>query len=183
VSGPNTFEVTVHGVVTIPAHGFTVSEHYWLGTAGAITSAQPVSGIIQSLMYVRDANTLFIDIESPYLSEPDPFQYSAVEQTTGKRWIDGREIYVRHFDLSAVGNAAVLMSGVAVIVQQYGTGWPVVPGNSVPLPSVDFTTGNTLGVYINTPTIDPLGNLTVTRGGAFVPPQPNEFIIVEYVKL
>jgi hypothetical protein len=59
----NNFEVTTHGVATVTGHGLTVGEYYWLdGTSTAVTASQPASGIAQSVLHVRDANTVMIDI-------------------------------------------------------------------------------------------------------------------------
>jgi hypothetical protein len=63
----NTFTIVTHGVMVVTGHGLTVGEHYWLSqsTAGAITATTPVSGISQHVLYVRDVNTLFVDIDQP----------------------------------------------------------------------------------------------------------------------
>jgi len=63
----NTFEITTHGVVTLTAHGLTVGNYYWLSqtVAGLATATQPSSGISQGVLFVRDANTVFVDVEQP----------------------------------------------------------------------------------------------------------------------
>lgn len=60
----NNFEVTTFGRVFFPAHGLVVGDTYWLSqtTAGVATVTQPSSGINQSVLNVRDANTVFVRI-------------------------------------------------------------------------------------------------------------------------
>jgi hypothetical protein len=61
----STFIVTYQGKATIIGHGLTVGEYYWLSqaTAGAITATTPTAGYAQSLLHVRDANTVVIDCQ------------------------------------------------------------------------------------------------------------------------
>jgi len=63
----NTFDVVTKGVFTITGHGLTVANYYWLDqtTAGAIVSTAPTSGTAQSVLFVRDANTISVNIEQP----------------------------------------------------------------------------------------------------------------------
>ena len=64
VTDVDNFEITTHGVATVSGHGLTVGEYYWLDQAtAALTATQPTSGITQSLVHVRDANTIFVDVE------------------------------------------------------------------------------------------------------------------------
>lgn len=58
----NNFVVTFSGKVTVAGHGLTLSNYYWLDqtTAGLANTAQPISGLVQELLFVRDANTLQI---------------------------------------------------------------------------------------------------------------------------
>lgn len=58
----NTVVATNMGRVTVTGHGLTVANYYWLGAAGALAITQPTSGVAQSLLYVRDANTLDIEV-------------------------------------------------------------------------------------------------------------------------
>ena len=65
VADVNTFTIVTSGAATISGHGLTVGEYYWLDqtTSGAITVTQPTSGATQQILHVRDANTVFVDIE------------------------------------------------------------------------------------------------------------------------
>lgn len=60
----NTFVVTFSGKVTVTGHGLTLNNYYWLdqATAGLANITQPVSGYVQELLFVRDANTLQITV-------------------------------------------------------------------------------------------------------------------------
>jgi len=62
------FVITTVGAVTVTGHGLSVGEYYWLDqtTAGALTDVKPSTGVAQSLLYVRDANTLSISVEPSY---------------------------------------------------------------------------------------------------------------------
>jgi hypothetical protein len=70
VTDANTFEATTHGVATVAAHGLTVGEYYWLDQVTSIvTATQPLSGIAQGILHVRDVDMLFIDVEQATLIE------------------------------------------------------------------------------------------------------------------
>jgi len=64
VSGPDSFVVTTHGRAVINSHGLTVGQYYWLSqaTPGLLTATQPSSGVVQGVLHVRNANTVFINI-------------------------------------------------------------------------------------------------------------------------
>lgn len=53
------------GRIKITGHSYTIGNWYYLsqGTAGAVTDTYPLSGIVQQLFFVEDANTLLINIE------------------------------------------------------------------------------------------------------------------------
>ena len=57
-------KITTHGKVTATGHGLTVGEYYWLdqSVAGVVTLSQPATGILQVVLYARDANTIMVDI-------------------------------------------------------------------------------------------------------------------------
>jgi len=58
------FIVTTHGVAEVTAHGLTAGEYYWLDQASsAVVDTKQTSGIVQGLLHVRDANTIFVDVE------------------------------------------------------------------------------------------------------------------------
>jgi hypothetical protein len=58
------FRVVTHGLVTIATHGLTLGHYYWLSqaTASAIAEAQPTSGIVQSVLHVRSADEVLVNI-------------------------------------------------------------------------------------------------------------------------
>jgi hypothetical protein len=64
VHDANNFVITTHGAVTVPSHGLTAGQYYWLDQAtSAVTATTPASGIMQGILHVRDADTLFVDVE------------------------------------------------------------------------------------------------------------------------
>ena len=67
VISANSFEITTHGIATITGHGLTAGSYYYLSqaTAGLATATAPTTGLSQSILFVRDANTVFIDVEQP----------------------------------------------------------------------------------------------------------------------
>lgn len=59
--------------------------------------------------------------------------YSTIEVNTGKKWIDGKDIYRKTIQSSAVADGTVLISNAASLVNSYGTGDPGT-GNQRQLP-------------------------------------------------
>lgn len=103
--------------------------------------------------------------------------YSTQEQDTGRKWIDGKPIFRRTFDVSAVPNLSTLIPAgvVAAMITQSGRGNTGV--NLHMLPWEDGT--STLHVYqqgIN-------GVVTLGRAGVFVTPRAGEFVTLEYTKV
>lgn len=70
VTDADNMVVTTFGVATITGHGLTVDDVYWLDqtTAGALTDTTPPSGVVQAILHVRDANTVFVSIGIPALN-------------------------------------------------------------------------------------------------------------------
>ena len=64
----NTIKVVYSGILTATAHGKTVGEYYFLDqtVAGTTTATQPTTGIVQQIYFVKDANTLLIDISNAF---------------------------------------------------------------------------------------------------------------------
>ena len=59
----DSFQVATHGLQGF-THGLGASGDIWLGTNGAITATEPVSGFRQRLGTIKNANLLLVDIES-----------------------------------------------------------------------------------------------------------------------
>jgi len=57
------FVVVYAGLVTIPAHGFTVNQSYFLSqaTPGAVVAVQPLIGLAQACFEVMDSETLYVE--------------------------------------------------------------------------------------------------------------------------
>ncbi len=62
----DTFELVTEGAVNAPSHGLAVSEYYWLGQNGGFLRDQPTTGVIQKVLFIRDANTILVDIGQAY---------------------------------------------------------------------------------------------------------------------
>lgn len=85
----NTFEVTTHGAVTIAGHGLgaTASTYYLSQTIPSLSAAKPTSGLLQSVLFVRDANTIFVAIgeissASTAAATPTPLGRASAYRTT-----------------------------------------------------------------------------------------------------
>ena len=67
VYGVDDFDVIMQGKLHATAHGLTVGEYYWTDqdTAGVSNILRPDVGIIQSLFYVIDIDTLLVDPSQP----------------------------------------------------------------------------------------------------------------------
>jgi len=62
VTNVNEFEVTTQGVATVTGHGLTVGNYYWLSDTVAGGLQLTSANIAQSVLHVRDANTILVDI-------------------------------------------------------------------------------------------------------------------------
>jgi len=107
------FEITTKGPITVATHGLTVANYYWLDqtTAGASTSVAPTSGTAQALMFVRDANTIFVNIGQPAV-------IGGGGATPAKEFIEMKPVPTQPTVTAAVGVASGL--------------WQVVTTNGMP---------------------------------------------------
>lgn len=143
------FVVSYSGVVEIPSHGLTIGEYYWLDqtTAGSITSTQPTSGIQQSILHVRDANTLLVDIgQAVQLTGTTS---TALSKTTGQATSD-------------VSGAEADIPGTSVTVPNSGDYLVVVNARI----NIDNASGGTSGyVHATDAANNPLPNSRVQFSG------------------
>ena len=103
-------------------------------------------------------------------------QYSALEQVTDRTWIDGKPIYERYFDISAAANGATLLTGVDVLVEQFGS----ITGDAVSyLPASNTDTSSVARSVLNAGT----NVVTIQRLGAFATPRTGEFFVLRYTKV
>lgn len=76
VADSDNFVICTFGRASISGHGFSVGSHYWLDqiTDGLATSSKPTSGIVQPVFYVRDSDTIQVNIGSSTLINYPFFQ-------------------------------------------------------------------------------------------------------------
>ena len=106
--------------------------------------------------------------------------YSTTEQITGKKWIDGKDIYQKSypFDNSANAEVSIDISSLNVeriVKSELSTGM-CIPGN-MSGDSYFYVTGDSISVYYNTTT----NNLVVRRGESH-PKTANGYVTIQYTK-